>query len=139
MKRPNENRLEIDDVCVYTIISPERLRAANNGKSLLEKTRWVTAKKMFQQGRKLPIILANARNCQELLAWSVLTRVEVTETGTVFAMTRLYDLRSLRRGSLTVLSTRKPIPNSHIRPYVICKTPRLLKALAKRPVSARVG
>jgi hypothetical protein len=131
MKHPEGNSIEIDDVCVYTIVSPDRLRAATDGQSLPEKTRWVTAEKLFRQGRQLPVVFANARNCEELLAWSVLTQVEVTETGSVFA----YDLRSLRRGDMTVLSTGKPIPDSHIRPYVICKTPRLLKELAKRPVS----
>ena len=136
MTRPEDNPIEIDDVCVYTIIAPERLiRAASNGEALPEKTRWVTAEKLFQQGRQLPVVFADARNCRKLLAWSVLKQVNVGETGTEFTVTRLYDLRPLHRDNLTVVSTGKRIPKSHIRPYVICKTPRLLKALAKRPVS----
>jgi hypothetical protein len=67
MNRPEENLIEIDDVCVYTIISRERLiQAASNGETLPEKTRWVTAEKLFQQGRQLPVVLPTrdtAENC----------------------------------------------------------------------------
>jgi hypothetical protein len=131
MRQAAENSID----CVYTIISPERLiQAARDNKPLHERTRWVTAERLVLHGRRLAVIFADARECSKLLAWSMLTDVKVIEGGTKFSVAELYGLGSLNRRKLTVASTGEPIPDGHIRPYVLCKVPKLLKALAKRPV-----
>ena len=80
------------------------------------------------------MIFADARECSKLLAWGMLTDVKVMDGGTKFGVAELYGLGSLNRRKLTVASTGEPIPDGHRRPYVLCKVPKLLKALAKRPV-----
>ena len=121
--------------CVYTIIAPERLdRAVRDNKSLHEKTRWVMAERLTLKGRRLAVIFADARECEKLLAWGMLTNIRVHENGTEFGVGKLYRLGALKRTRLTVASTGEPIPDAHIRPYVLCKVPEVLEELNERPV-----
>jgi hypothetical protein len=128
-------RDEMSIDCVYTLITRERLtQAMKKNNRLDEKTRWVTAERLWRKGQPLTVIFANARKCKELLAWAKLTKVRVFEDGTEFSVSKLYDLGPLTRRKLIVASTGEPIPEEHIRPYVLCKVPQVLSALAKRPV-----
>lgn len=111
------------------------------GKKLSQKTRWVSGRRHLQQARAeervLPVIFADAsKNVRKLIAWSTLDDLNdlvVKESSTVFRITKLYDVGSTTRKSLIVLSTGAPIPVGHIRPYVICKTPKSLISFAETP------
>jgi hypothetical protein len=133
--------MPLADVCIYTIISPDKLEeAVRERKTLSEKTRWVSGQRHLQQARAeeriLPVIFADARECTKLIAWSTLDDLEdlvVAELSTEFRIRKLYDVGSAKRKNLIVLSTGVPIPVGHIRPYVICKTPKFLISFAETP------
>jgi hypothetical protein len=80
----------------------------------------------------LPIVFADARKCTRLFAWGTLDKL-VVNGSTKFTVTQLYSVGGANRESLNVLSTGASIPASHMRPYVICKTPSFLQALAQKP------
>ena len=129
------------DVCIYTIVSAEKLeKAVREGTELSQKKRWVSGRRHLQQARAeervLPVIFADAKNIRKLIAWSTLDDLNdlvVKESSTEFRITKLYDVGSTTRKSLIVLSTGAPIPVGHIRPYVICKTPKSLISFAETP------
>jgi hypothetical protein len=138
MKRDLATQIPLADVCVYTTISPDKLaEAVRNKKPLLETKRWVSALRYIKQarteGRRLPVVFADSRNCTRLIAWGTLKQIVVRADSTKFTLAGLYDLGSAKRRNLVVLTTRAPIPVGHVRPYVLCKTPPFLAALAKRP------
>ena len=132
--------MPLADVCIYTIVSPDKLEeAVREHKALSEKTRWVSGRRHLQQAlaaeRILPVIFSDARkNVRKLIAWSTLDDLDdlvVKQASTEFRITKLYGVGSVTRESLIVLSTGAPIPVGHIRPYVICKTPKFLISFAE--------
>jgi|SRR5579863_7982763 len=85
--------IELADVCVYTTISPDKLRQATRDRQPLSETkRWVSADRYFKQSRaeglKLPIVFADARECTKLIAWSTLDKL-VVNGSTKFTVTHL--------------------------------------------------
>jgi hypothetical protein len=142
MKYDLPRSMPLADVCIYTIASPEKLEGAvRQGKKLSEKTRWVSGQRHLQQARAeeriLPVIFADAhKDVRKLIAWSTLDDLDdlaVNRSTTEFRIRKLYSVGSVTRESLIVLSTGMPIPVGHIRPYVICKTPKVLISFAKTP------
>jgi|GEM_PF-3480928 len=128
--------IALSDVCVYTIISPENL--LKETPFFRENKRWVSALKYLREAREkelqLAIIFANASQCSELIAWSTLKKIKIVGDGsTEYSVGNLHDVGALTRQDLIVLSTRQPIPEGHIKPYVLCATPRALNLIAKDP------
>ena len=95
----------------------------------------MTAEKLFQHACQLPEVFAGAGNCRKLLAWSVLKQVKVRETGREVTVTNCTICDRCIGGTRQSYQRESRYRMSHIRPYVICKTPSLLKALAKRRLS----
>jgi hypothetical protein len=141
MKYDLPRSMPLADVCIYTIVSPEKLEGAvRERQPISEQTRWVSGQRHLQQARAeervLPVIFADARECSKLIAWSTLDDLEdlvVAEMSTGFRIRKLYSVGSAKRKSLIVLSPGVPLPVGHIRPYVICKTPKFLISFAKTP------
>lgn len=128
----------LDDSCVYTIATPERLLEASRSEMPLhESKRWVTGaallKKARGNGRDLPIVFADARDCSTLIGWSVVRSISVTVTGTHYTIGPLWSVPPSRPQDLQLLNSEYYIAEGHRRPYVLCKTPAFLFRQAKHP------
>jgi hypothetical protein len=138
----------IAETCVYTIVHTDRLKAAYaaGGQGTFEEgRRWVTARRLLavarDEGRRVPVLFAAAEHTADLIYFGWLDGVMLGAVGAGPATTfRVSGLRPLpkphpMKTSLVVASTGKHIPASHIRPYVLCRTPEFLRSL--RPPELR--
>ena len=121
--------------CVYTIAHVDKLRAiaAGSGRgSLTEGRAWESAAKQLDQaranGRRLPIVFADAADCSRLLYSATLARIETSGNGTRYTFEGLKALRGAHTPQeLTLVSTGRKIAPGFIRPYAICMTPGFLR------------
>jgi hypothetical protein len=138
----------IAETCVYTIVHTDRLKAAYaaGGQGTFEEgRRWVTARRFLAvargAGRRVPVLFAAAEHTAHLIYFGWLEEVVLGAVGAGRATTfRVSGLKPFpkphpKKTSLVVESTGKPIPASHIRPYVLCRTPEFLRSL--RPPELR--
>lgn len=129
---------ELFDSCVYTIALPQRLVEASRDKTpLAEAKRWAGARAMLQDARDsqrdLAILFADSRDCSKLIAWSVLRSVDVSPTGTQYAIGSLLAVPRKRPQDLTRLATGAKIASGFIKPYALCRTPNFLRREAASP------
>jgi hypothetical protein len=124
------------DFCIYTIVHGELLeKAARKGgsKTFSERKRWVTGYNLWlkakKDGMKMAILLGDAVNCERLLYWGVLKRVQIVGEETRFTVERIRELEVEHSPQELVLrSTGKCIAPRFIRPYAICVMPAFLEA-----------
>lgn len=127
----------ISPICIYTIVHTNKLNVAykQGGKSTFtENKRWVTAKRLLQDcklnGLKMLVIFAPAKETSHLISYGTLDEVKIDNEAltTDFQVSdlKLFGKRRPPKTSVIVKSTGKPIPEGHIRPYVICETPKQL-------------
>jgi hypothetical protein len=138
----------IAETCVYTIVHTDRLKAAYaaGGQGTFEEgRRWVTARRLLAVargvGRRVPVLFAAAEDTTDLIYFGWLEDVVLGTVGagraTIFRVSGLkpFPKPYSKKTSLVVVSTGKSIPASHIRPYVLCRTPEFLRSL--RPPELR--
>lgn len=130
--------VQLDDSCVYTIATPERLLEASKFQMPLhESKRWVGAaeylKNAHNAGRELPIVFADSRDCSKLIAWSVLRSVAISPKETHYTIGRLWAVPRSRPQNLQLLNSKKHIAEGFIRPYALCKTPDFLRVESRKP------
>lgn len=124
----------LTEYCVYTIKDPTLLAdAASSGVSVTfsESKRWVTGHSLWKEAESenlaMPVLIGDAADCSRLLYWGLLTKVELTESGTNFTVDRVRQLDKLHTPQeLELRSTGELIADNFIRPYAICKTPDFL-------------
>lgn len=127
--------------CVYTIVSRDVLDAAAlERKSLLriEQKPWTRAKEFLDNaakaGSRLPILLADAKDCSRLLYWGFLKNVEIVDRGTNYEVDQLRPLRGAHTPQeLLLASSGKFIAPNFIKPYALCLTPAFLKESPSKP------
>lgn len=132
----------ISETCVYTIVHTDALVSACEAGGVAtfhEGRRWVTAKRLLavtrEQGLRVSVVFAAAEYTADLIYFGWLEAVVLGAAGagppTTFRVSGLQPLRKPRpkKTSLVVASTGKPIPASHIRPYVLCRTPEFVRTL----------
>lgn len=68
-----------------------------------------------------------------MIAWTILTSIEVGEAGTTFTIGALYQLPRARPQALTIYPSGKRIAEGFRRNYVICSTPSFLVKAAQDP------
>jgi len=125
---------ELTGYCVYTIVSRDRLDpvALEGGKFVGEEARtWKGGVQLKaegeMEGQRLPLLLADAKDCSRLLYWGLLEDIQLLEGRTRYTVDRLRALRGRRSPQELVLrSTGEPIAYGFIRPYAICHTPTFL-------------
>lgn len=131
---------ELSETCVYTILGLDKIKDALNagGKGDAEEGKnWRRAEFMLRnaKGKQLvPIILADAGNILELIAWGFLDNVIVPDKKLKLYHTH-YFFSSLKefdeyhdKMELKVKSTGRELPENHIKSYVICETPAFVKS-----------
>ena len=128
----------LDKSCVYTIATPERLiEASKTATPLYETKRWITAKTLLKNAKKsdieLPIVFADARDCSKLIGWSVIRTINVTNKGTHYTISNLWGISPSTPQDLQLLTSSNYIAEGHVRPYVLCRTPKFLLQEAKKP------
>lgn len=126
----------ITETCVYTIAHSETLAAAAKAgdvKVFREGRRWATARRLLGATRRLglrvPVVFAAAEDTTHLIYTGWLDKITLGGIGarpaTTFCVSGLRPIRAKqpKKTSLVVASTGARIPASHIRPYVLCRTP----------------
>ncbi len=130
--------VKLDDSCVYTIATVERLLEASKFQMPLhESKRWVGAaanlEKAQKAGRELPIVFADSRDCSKLIAWSILRSVVITPKETHYSIGPLWAVQRSRPQDLLLLNSNKRIAEGFIRPYALCRTPDFLHDESRKP------
>jgi hypothetical protein len=133
---------EIAETSVYTIAHTDALDAAYKAGGIVsfhEGRRWATARRILvaarEAGLRVPVVFAAAEYTADLIYFGWLEDVVLGAAGADRATTfRVSGLELLpkprpKKTSLVVEKTGKPIPASHIRPYVLCRTPEFLRFL----------
>jgi len=129
--------------CVYAIIEEDRLLAADHGvelsEPLCEGKPWSAASKWLTEAAHsdecVPIVFANAKWVHRWLGWAILTHADIDPVGqkprqTAFRFRNLRPLIGHARDEFVVAETGKPLPENHIRSYVLFQTPELLHRLS---------
>src|SRR5262245_55853449 len=87
------------DFCIYTIVHGELLdKAAQKGgsRTFSEGKPWVTGYNLWlkskKDGTKMPVLLGDAVNCDLLLYWGILTKVQLVGERTHFTVQRVREL-----------------------------------------------
>jgi hypothetical protein len=137
----------VTETCVYTIVHTDTLdrsHEAGGVASFHEGRRWATAEDLLavarKQGLRVPVVFAAAEFTADLIYFGWLEAVVLGANGaehaTTFLVSGLMPFRKPypKKTSLIVASTGNPIPASHIRPYVLCRTPEFVRML--RPSGA---
>lgn len=140
---PSWASTRLTDLAVYTIVHPNIVNGwLASGRTKLKHTenrRWVTAARLLAEAKSagvhLPVIFSNAQHTTRLLAWGILHAIHVGAGATSIEFSDLRPLRGRRKQELLVPSTGEPIPDGHIRPYVIVERPDFVSAEA--PVAPR--
>lgn len=90
----------VTDDCVYTIVEGKQLSMLTQRgcpEPIKEKKRWVTARRLWlravQNKVAMPVLFADATQCDRLLYWGVLTELIVAEDGTEYTVDRLRPIR----------------------------------------------
>lgn len=134
------NKKPISPVCVYTIIHTNKLddlhQKERKGK-ISESTNWATANRLFLEAQRnkmrMLVIFAAAEHTSNLIYCADLEDVKIDKKDSSHTVTtfRISDLTPFedpkpKKTSLIVKSTGRSIPEGHIRPYIICETPKTL-------------
>lgn len=133
------NRKSISPICVYTVVHTDTLKAfskAGGSGRIKEGKRWATAGRLLQDGRRnnlrMLVLFAAAEDTSDLIYYAGLDAIEINridaKPSTTIRFSELIQFEKPRpkKTSLIVKSTGRPISEKHIRPYVICKTPKSL-------------
>jgi hypothetical protein len=115
--------------CVYTIKHSDDL-VAGRSDTFHERRPWATAKRLLdgaeRRGESVAVVFARAENTDKLVAWAVLTDIQITPDGTEYTFS---DLKILKK-RLPKTSLRKrngePLSGNFIRPYAICRNPKFI-------------
>jgi len=121
--------------CVSTIVERRRLgEFALTGRGKFTEAReWKTVEILIEEARnnseRFPVILSDAAyNCEPLLLWGVLHKLEVKDGSTTVKLTDIQRVRGKHgRQDLVLRDTGENIKPHYIRPYAICHTPDFLK------------
>jgi len=120
------------DKCVYTIVSSDVIKKADNNNSeghFTEGKSWAKALELFKQaelgGRLFPLLLADAAHIRGVKWIAQIVGIDILPDGsTEVSFTGLHPLEKLRPlSSLQLLSTGAAMSDSYIRPYALCLTP----------------
>ena len=130
----------VSPVCIYTIVHSDRLddlyRKGGKG-TITENRNWATANRLLQEAQRnnirMLVLFAAAEYTRDLIYYANLEAIRIDKKDSSSAVTafRVSELTpfkgpKLKKTSLIVKSTGRGIPDGHIRPYVICKTPKSL-------------
>src|SRR5436853_6332932 len=129
------NKKSDSPICVYTIVHTNKLDDLyqQGGKGAIkEKRNWATASKLLQEAKrnnmKMLVLFAAAEYIQDLIYYANLEAIEIDRKDskssvTTFHVSELtpFEKPKPEKTSLIVKSTGRPIPEGHIRPYVICR------------------
>jgi hypothetical protein len=127
----------LTDRCIYTIKHSDDLRkclASGGRDKFSEGRKWGQAKKLVDEakrnGNRVPVIFAPAEQTGHLFAWALLDDVDVRGEGSTYAFSELtrFKPRPLKT-TLRKASNGERLERMFIRPYAICKTPKLLVRL----------
>lgn len=124
----------LSEFCVYTIVEGKRLRLLAKqpqAHTFPERKRWVTAERLWQQATSIeeamPVLFADATECDRLLFWGILTNVHVSDAGTQYTVDRLRKILGKHAPQELVLrESGKRIAAHFIKPYALCRTPRFV-------------
>ena len=134
------NKKSVSPVCVYTIVHTDKLYDLHQkeGKGEISENRnWATANRLFQEvqrnNMRMLVIFAAAEHTSDLIYYADLEDIKIDKKDSSHAVTtfRISSLTPFedpkpKKTSLIVKSTDRGIPEDHIRPYVICQTPKSL-------------
>lgn len=126
------------DRCVYTLLHSDKLDAFHKRGgvgSFTENKKWKGAELLLTEARStgkcLPLIFAAGEYIYGLIYWALVGGIKIDEengTSTII-FTDLKPLKeTLPLSTLRVVSTREPLPDSHIHNYVLCYTPDFLRS-----------
>jgi hypothetical protein len=121
----------LSEFCVYTIVDGKRLRLLAKqptAHTFPERKRWVTAERLWQRATSIaevmPVLFADATQCDRLLFWGILTDVQVSDAGTQYTVDRLRKIVGNHSPQELVLrESGKQIAAHFIKPYALCRTP----------------
>lgn len=124
----------LDERCIYTIMdlnTLDRLALAGGEGSASEGRQWVAGEQWLrsatENGRRLAVIFADAKDCTRLHYWALLTSIQLTPRGTEYRFERLREIRrDAKPQDLVLDGTGRPIAPGFIRPYALCRTPGFL-------------
>lgn len=130
------------EFCVYTIVSRDKLDRIALEKAPLvssEARPWKAADKLLKNarasGQQLPLLLANAKDCSQLLYWGILQALKINDKRTEYTVDHLRPLPGRHSPQELVLrSTGKYIAPGFIKPYAICVTPPFLTTEGVAPI-----
>ena len=125
--------------CVYTIRHSQALEAAcasGGTDEFIEGRWWKTGSQLFRDAqnskRRMPVLFAPADSTDGLTHWALIDEIEPSSNGTAVKISELRQLPAKKPlHSLKKLNTGESLSDDYIRPYVLCKTPAFLSALAK--------
>ena len=130
--------------CIYTMRKRDNLdfiyRSGGAG-TFSENKIWKTGYSLFMQAKeqqeKMPILFSAADESSGLIYYALLKSITINEERgiyrTTYSFSHLTPLTDAHpRSSLVLLRTDKPLSNSYIRPYAVCRTPDWLKEIETR-------
>ncbi len=133
--------------CIYVIRHSASLEAdyASGGKGeFTEGKSWVKGSRILQEAHQarqvVPVLFAQADAdiSSGMTYWALIDYISATRNDTTVRFSSLQPLpKKWPLSSLTMLSSGKPLKNTHIHSYVPCETPSFLFKLAssKAPIA----
>lgn len=121
------------DRCVYTILHPDKFEDAVKTRRLVftESKSWTGAKKWLDEAqrsqKRLALVLADATRCRDLIGWGLVDELTVHDGSTQVVASQLSAVHGRTQQELIVYSSKLPIAEGHIRPYVLCETPDFVR------------
>jgi 5-methylcytosine-specific restriction endonuclease McrA len=105
-----------------------------------ERGPWTTGNRILQEARqsahRVPLLFAPAEAdiIGGVIYWALIDDITLTRLNTIVRFSGLQRIpKKWPLSSLIKLSTGEPLSNNYIRPYVPCRTPSFLTALASAP------
>ena len=116
-------------VCVYPIKHSNDLVAGRSG-TFHERRPWSTANRLLdnaeRRGESVALVFARAENTDKLVAWAVLTEIQITPDGTEYTFSNLKILKKRRPKTSLQKRNGEPLSGNFIRPYAICRNPKFI-------------
>jgi hypothetical protein len=118
---------------IYVNRRPKELKEKSHGQApsdwLAEGRRWTSGANLLREARdagcELPLIFGYYA---PLTYWAVARGIKVLKKTTAYRFANLQRIRGgQERKSLTVVTSKKPLPNDYIRSYAIIMTPNFLR------------
>lgn len=118
------------DFCVYTIKHSGDLAEGRSG-TFHEQRAWTTARRILEQAARqnelVAVVFAEAERTDNLVAWAVLTDVQITGGGTDYTFSNLVRFKKpLRLKNALRKRNGEPLSENLIRPYAICGKPKFI-------------